>query len=252
MSVPRPSAGRKSPSPQPPLSSSSSKQLSSNSLISLESSPPPSSAPSSSIPGLDLLTDMPAPSTNKKNPSSQNNPDLLMGPLQSTPSSAPSVQPGVASFSPFSSSPGLGQKQPQPVAATAVASQRNFGSAEDHPPLLLDPSLVPEQTKQDVKDSIMSLYSSQPQYGSYTAQGYPVNAYHYSQQQQAAMRMAQVQHLAQQRQQQMQLQQVQQQMKQIKVNRQPQHPVAVGNGSFPSSVAPGGGIGGHTLNPGLW
>lgn len=98
----------------------------------------------------------------------------------------------------------------------------------------------------------MSLYSSQPQYGSYTAQGYPVNAYHYSQQQQAAMRMAQVQHLAQQRQQQMQLQQVQQQMKQIKVNRQPQHPVAVGNGSFPSSVAPGGGIGGHTLNPGLW
>ena len=97
----------------------------------------------------------------------------------------------------------------------------------------------------------MSLYGSQPQYGSYTAQGYPVNAYHYSQQQQAAMRMAQVQQMAQHRQQQLQLQQVQQQMKQIKINQQ-QHPLAVGNGSFPSSVAPGGGVGGHTLNPHLW
>lgn len=247
VSVPRPSTGRKSPSPQPPLSSSSSKQPNSNSLISLESSQPPPSAPSSSAPGLDLLTDMPAP-TAKKNPPSQKSSDLLMGPLQSAPSSVPSVQHGAASFSPFSSNTGA---QHQAIAATTITSQQNFGSGEAHPPLLLDPSLVPEQTKQDVKDSIMSLYSSQPQYGSYTAQGYPVNAYHYSQQQQAAMRMAQMQQMAQHRQQQLQLQQVQQQMKQIKINQQ-QHPLAVGNGSFPSSVTPGGGVGGHTLNPHLW
>ncbi len=104
-----------------------------------------------------------------------------------------------------------------------------------------------------MKDSIMSLYSSpQAQFGSYTAQGYPVNAYHYSQQQQAAMRMAQMQQLSQQKQQQMQLNQVQQQMQQIKINRQQPPPaMAVGNGTFPSA-APGGMGGGHTLNPHLW
>lgn len=192
----------------------------------------------------------------KQKPQNAPNLDLLMGPLQSAPlatSAAPSAQQG-APVSFFSNPPGQKQQQ-QSLSSAAVASQQNFGSSQEHPPLLMDPSLIPEQTKQDVKDSIMSLYSSQPQYGAYTAQGYPVNAYHYNQQQQAAMRMAQVQQLAQQRQTQLQLQQVQQQMNQIKINQQ-HHPVAVGNGSFPSSAAPGGrvvgGGGGHTLNPHLW
>lgn len=244
MSVPRPSTSRRSPSPQPPLSASSSKHTSSNSLIALESSPLPSSASSSSIPGLDLLTDTPTAAATTNKPK-QNTPDLLMGPLQSGPPANPPAAQQGASFSPFSNP--VGQTQP------SVSGQPNFGTSKDQPSLLLDPSLIPEQTKQDVKDSIMSLYSSQPQYGAYTAQGYPVNAYHYSQQQQAAMRMAQMQHVAQHRQQQMQLQQVQQQMQAIKVGRQ-QHPMAVGNGSFPSPVAPGGGMGGggHTLNPHLW
>ena len=167
-----------------------------------------------------------------------------MGPLQSV----SSTQQG-ASFGFFTpSSQGGQQQKPAPQQQPSIG----LGNSSDAP-LLLDPSLVPEQTKQDMKDSIMSLYSSpQQQYGSYTAQGYPVNAYHYNQQQQAAMRMAQMQQLAQQRQQQMQLQQVQQQMQQIKVNRQQQPPaVAVGNGTFPST-APGGMGGGHTLNPHLW
>ena len=170
-----------------------------------------------------------------------------MGPLQS----ASTAQQGASfGFSTPSSSSQGGKQQKQ-----APQQQPSFvvGSGSSNAPLLLDPSLIPEQTNQDMKDSIMSLYSSpQAQYGSYTAQGYPVNAYHYNQQQQAAMRMAQMQQLAQQRQQQMQLQQVQQQMEQIKVNRQ-QHPppVAVGNGTFPST-APGGMGGGHTLNPHLW
>ena len=245
MSVPRPAATRRSPSPQVPISASSSKHASSNSLIALESSPPPSSTSSSSIPGLDLLTDTPTPaaaaSTMKK--SQKSAPDLLMGPMQSAPpANPPAAKQGAASFSPFSN----------PGGQTAN-SQPSFGASNAQPSLLLDPSLIPEQTNQDVKDSIMSLYSSQPQYGSYTAQGYPVNAYHYSQQQQAAMRMAQMQQVAQHRQQQMQLQQVQQQMQKIKINQQ-HHPVAVGNGSFPSSMGPGGGLGGggHTLNPHLW
>lgn len=251
ISVPRPSSSRRSLSParQPPLTSSSSKQPSSNSLISLESSPPPSassSATTSSVPGLDLLTDTTPHSLSTSTAmgakqKAHSTPDLLMGPLQS----ASSTQQGASFgfFTPTSSQGGQQQrKQPPPL-----------GNSSSDAPLLLDPSLVPEQTKQDMKDSIMSLYSSpQAQYGSYTAQGYPVNAYHYSQQQQAAMRMAQMQQLAQQRQQQMQLQQVQQQMQKIKVNQQQQPPaVAVGNGTFPST-APGGMGGGHTLNPHLW
>ena len=252
MSVPRPSGSRRSlsPAPQPPLSSSSSKQPSSNSLISLESSPPPSSssATTSSVPGLDLLTDSPMPSSSTAMAAKQkasSTPDLLMGPLQS----ASSTQQG-ASFGFFtpSSSQKLAPQQQQPSIGLG-----NSSSTSDAP-LLLDPSLIPEQTKQDMKDSIMSLYSSpQAGYGSYTAQGYPVNAYHYSQQQQAAMRMAQMQQLAQHKQQQMQLQQVQQQMQQIKINQQQPPPaVAVGNGTFPSTAPHGGMGGGHTLNPTLW
>ena len=240
ISVPRPTGGHRSPSPQPPLSSSSSKKPSTNSLISLDTSPPPPSLrTSSSVPGLDLLTDTPTTAASSKRP--QNTPDLLMGPLQSAP--APSAQQG-ASLSSISN--------PRPAA-----QKQTFASTPlEQPPLLLDPGLQPEQTKQDVKDSIMSLYSAQSQYGSYTAQGYPVNAYHYNQQQQAAMRMAHMQQLAQQKQQQMRLQQVQQQMNQIKSHQQQQHPVAVGNGLFPSAApgggGGGGGGGGHTLNPHLW
>ena len=102
------------------------------------------------------------------------------------------------------------------------------------------PSFDMESKPQDnVKDTIMSLYSSRPQYGAYTAQGMPVNAYYYQQQQAAAMRMMQ--------QQQLQVRQVQEQMQQLKL-RQQHPPVAVGNGGIPSSN-PGGG---HTLNPHLW
>ena len=103
-----------------------------------------------------------------------------------------------------------------------------------------EPALGVETTpRTDLKDSIMSLYSSQPQYGAYTAQGMPVNVYYYQQQQQAAMRMVQ--------QQQHQVRQVQEQMHQLKL-RQQQPQVTVGNGRVPSSN-PGGG---HTLNPHLW
>ena len=102
------------------------------------------------------------------------------------------------------------------------------------------PSFDMENKPQDnVKDTIMSLYSSRPQYGAYTAQGMPVNAYYYQQQQAAAMRMMQHQQL--------QVRQVQEQMQQLKL-RQQHSPVAVGNGGIPSSN-PGGG---HTLNPHLW
>ncbi len=101
------------------------------------------------------------------------------------------------------------------------------------------PSLGPVQNQ--VKDSIMSLYSSQPQQASYTVQGMPINAYHYQQQQAAAMHMAHMHSQAQQRYQ--QVQQVQQQMEQLKLRQQ--H-------ATPSGDIGGGGIGGQTLNPTLW
>ncbi|XP_064382662.1 stromal membrane-associated protein 1-like [Halichondria panicea] len=112
--------------------------------------------------------------------------------------------------------------------------------------LIADPGLQTARPSGDVNTSIMSLYSApQPQYNSYTAQGYPVNAYHYQQQQQAAMRMAQIA-----QQQQVQVSQVQQQMAQIRLN-QPPAPMPMGNPSVPQNTG-GFGNGGQTLNPHLW
>ena len=109
-----------------------------------------------------------------------------------------------------------------------------------------DPGLQASRAPGDVKTSIMSLYSApQPQYNSYTAQGYPVNAYHYQQQQQAAMRMAQIA-----QQQQAQVNQVQQQMAKIRLNQTPQ-PLTTGNPTLQPTHA-GIGAGGQTLNPHLW
>lgn len=98
-----------------------------------------------------------------------------------------------------------------------------------------EPSIGSGQ-KSQVKDTIMSLYST-PQQASYTAHGMPVNAYYYQQQQAAAIHMAQAQ--AQQRYQ--QVQQVQQQMQQLKARQQQATPIG----------GTGGG-GGQTLNPTLW
>ena len=120
--------------------------------------------------------------------------------------------------------------------------QPTSSSSDQHPSLMPDPGAGQPSSSGGVKDSIMSLYNVQrPQYNSYTAQGYPVNAYYYHQQQQASMRMAQ------QQQQQRNVQQVQQQMEQIKLHQQ--QPVVIGNGSAPPSGSLGGG---QTLNPHLW
>lgn len=114
-----------------------------------------------------------------------------------------------------------------------------------------------------MKDSIMSLYgpSNQPQFSSYTAQGYPVNSLYYQQQQEAAMRMAHMSAL-----QQHQVNQVTAQMQQIKMSQQHHQPVppAASAQGFPGmmsngavagmgmGVASGGAGGGQTLNPTLW
>ncbi len=109
----------------------------------------------------------------------------------------------------------------------------------------------------------MSLYSqNQPQYSSFTAQGYPVNNYYYQQQQAAAMHMTQVATLQQQ-----QVNQVTAQMQKIRMNQTgpvgtPQgFPGAVTNGSGFAAPSGGTGVGmnvantgagGQTLNPTLW
>ncbi len=124
-------------------------------------------------------------------------------------------------------------------------SSQQFTPAGQPPSLIADPGLQMARPSGDVKNSIMSLYSApQPQYNSYTAQGYPVNAYHYQQQQQASMRMAQIAQLQQV--QQVQVSQVQQQMAHIRLN-QPPAPMPMGNPSVPQN-----GNGGQTLNPHLW
>lgn len=101
----------------------------------------------------------------------------------------------------------------------------------------------------------MSLYGAQnqPQFTSYTAQGYPVNSFYYQQQQAAAMRMAHVAAM-----QQHQVNQVTAQMQQIKLTQQhppsmataPQGYQGMSNGGGPGMGVRG--IGGQTLNPTLW
>lgn len=95
----------------------------------------------------------------------------------------------------------------------------------------------------------MSLYgaNNQPQFSSYTAQGYPVNSFYYQQQQEAAMRMAHVAAI-----QQHQVNQVTAQMQKIKMSQQ--QPVPTAGQPFPG-MSNGGmrvGSGGQTLNPTLW
>lgn len=216
MAVPRPATGRRSPSPQPmktsptPLSTNKS---SAPNLLDLDSGP--SSQPKTTTPKVDLLTGL--SQTTSSNPA----PDL-MDISQSGPS---------------------GQR-PSLIADPGFVASQQAVSQQQRPSLVPDPGLQnPLVGGADVKDSIMSLYST-PQ-RSYTPQGYPVNALYYHQQQQAAMRMAQVA-----QQQQLQVNQVQQQMAQIRLNR-PQQPLAVGNPTAPPNTTMFGS-GGQTLNPHLW
>ena len=115
------------------------------------------------------------------------------------------------------------------------------------------------------KDSIMSLFNSkqQQQLSSYTAQGYPVNAYYYQQQQAASIHMAQMSAM-----QQHQVSQVTAQMQKIKMNQEggigsgvgPPFPPTMSNGlpSVQSDLSRTTGVGvemmggGQTLNPTLW
>lgn len=103
----------------------------------------------------------------------------------------------------------------------------------------------------------MSLYSAgnQPQFSSYTAQGYPVNSLYYRQQQEAAMHMAHKSAI-----QQHQVNQVTAQMQQIKMTQQPPVPSAAAQ-PFPGpgmnmgvnmGMNMGVRTGGQTLNPTLW
>lgn len=213
--MPRPSgSSRRASSPQPAKlntpTSPISKSSSARNLISLDSSKTQQQTP-------DLLTGLAAPTSPVR--TSASSPNLVLQSKQS---------------SDLFGSHQLSVNQAQPKHASSSGQI---------------PSLMQETAANGagggVKDSIMSLYNVQrPQYNSFTAQGYPVNAYYYQQQQQAAMRMA----MAQQQQQQ-HVQQVQQQMEQIKIRQQHQ-PVAVGNGSVPPPGASFGG--GQTLNPHLW
>jgi hypothetical protein len=98
----------------------------------------------------------------------------------------------------------------------------------------------------------MSLYGSQnqPQFTSYTAQGYPVNSFYYQQQQAASMRMAHVAAM-----QQHQVNQVTAQMQQIKMTTQQQPPpMPTAPQGYPGMGSGGGArmAGGQTLNPTLW
>lgn len=97
----------------------------------------------------------------------------------------------------------------------------------------------------------MSLYGAQnqPQFSSYTAQGYPVNSLYYQQQQEAAMRMAHMAAL-----QKHQVNKVTAQMQQIKMtqHQQPAPMVSAPHG-MSNGRGPGVGVqGGQTLNPTLW
>ena len=218
MAVPRPASGRRSPSPQPMKTSPTplpTNKSSAQNLLDFDSVP--SSRPKTTTPKVDLLTGL--SQTTSPNPA----PDLM-----DTSQSGPSGQ------------------RPSLIADPGfVASQQAVGQHQ-RPSLVPDPGLQNSLGGAGTKDSIMSLYSTpQPQYNSYTPQGYPVNAYYYHQQQQASMRMAQVA-----QQQQLQVNQVQQQMAQIKLNR-PQQPLAVGNPTAPQNATMFG-TGGQTLNPHLW
>lgn len=109
----------------------------------------------------------------------------------------------------------------------------------------------------------MSLFESQhqPQFLSYTAQGYPVNPYYYQQQQAASMHMAQVSAM-----QQHQVNQVTAQMQKIKMTQGGEggvgepFPPNMSNGlpSVPPLPSQAAGVGmgmmggGQTLNPTLW
>ena len=170
----------------------------------------------------------PSPSSNRRSPSPHSK---RSAPANPPPLSIP-AQPSGTDLIALNST--AKKQQPEVDLLTGLPSPPPTQPSQGTSALLIDP----RDPQNVVKDSIMSLYSSQPVRYSYTAQGMPVNAYFYQQQQAAAMRMAQQQY---------QVQQVQNQMEQLKVRRQGQ-PVAVGNGTVPSTASGGG----QTLNPHLW
>ena len=229
--MPRPSSARQSPSPQPLkhtlVTSSSSSSVSSSKatgadlLISLESQASKSARKTSPQPVVDLLTGLGTPTPSDVSTSTSSGGSKASDPFGSMQPTGPMSNQGLFS----------GQGQQVQVSTTPTVGISNN------------------------KDSIMSLYGAQnqqPQLSSYTAQGYPVNAFYYQQQQEAAMRMA---HMA--AVQQHQVNQVTAQMQKIKMNQQPapsQPFPSMSNGGVPSATAAGMGmgIGGQTLNPTLW
>ncbi|CAI8057012.1 Stromal membrane-associated protein 1 [Geodia barretti] len=184
-----------------------------------------------------------------------------------TPPNTSSSSPNLISMTTTTttSSPG------QPVVDLITGMGSSSSGAPEASPWqssLQQPSLGGDPQKA-VKDNIMSLYSSQGQSSSglghpqaYTAQGFPVNPYHYQQQQMAAMRMAQQQQMMAAQQ---QVREVEDKMRQLKMQQGPggggQSLVANGDPFFqPTPVASGQhdvmfprqSSGGATLNPGLW
>lgn len=132
-------------------------------------------------------------------------------------------------------------------------------SSSPQQPPAQQPSLG-EDPQRAVKDTILSLYQTQPStgYQAYTARGYLVNPAHYQQQQAASMRMAQQQQLAQVREvhEQMRHLKMRQGEQQLLVNGQPFMQQSFPAAGFPAArsqptaVSPQSG--GHTLNPHLW
>lgn len=140
--------------------------------------------------------------------------------------------------------PVVAQQQPLDLLFSVPAAPVKSVSS-DPPPLMV-------VNTPSVKDSILSLYNTQPANpaygvgGAYAANGFPVNPVYYQQQQAMAMQMAQQQQaMAVQVAQQQQLLQVQQQMDKLKLQQQQQQ----------QRVDPNGTVGvpsGQTLNPQLW
>eukprot|EP00731_Ephydatia_muelleri_P031808 Em0023g315a len=173
--------------------------------------------------------------------------------VESSPDLVSLDSPAVADVTPTPAPPVFAQQQPldhlfsvpAPVATPAPAK----AVSSDPPPLMA-------VNTPSVKDSILSLYNTQPTNpayavgGAYVANGLPMNPVYYQQQQAMAMQMAQQQQaVAQQQQamamqmaQQQQLLQIQQQMDKLKLQQQQQQ----------QRVDATGAPSGQTLNPQLW